>query len=51
MKVNITILNVFKLSSLGNNYAAIWKLEKNGHFLKKSKFEMEISSKKEAESF
>ena len=35
-----------KIGSLGYNYKAIWKFEKNGHFLKKSKFEMGISSKK-----
>ena len=47
MKVYFTILDVLKISSLGYNYAAIRKLEKNGHFYKKLKFEMEISSKKE----
>ena len=46
MKVYFTILNVFKKSSLGYNYAAFWKFETTGHILKNSKFEMRISSKK-----
>ena len=46
VKVYFTILDVFKLSSLGYNYEAIWKFEKNEHFWKKSKFEIGISSKK-----
>ena len=34
VKVYITILNVFKMSSVGFKSAAIFEFEKNGHFLK-----------------
>ena len=44
VKVYFAILGAFKISSLGCNYAAIWKFEKNLHLKKKSKFEMGISS-------
>ena len=52
VKVYFTILNVFKISSFGYNYAAFWKLEKNGHlFLKKIEtWNWNIFLKKEAES-
>ena len=43
-------MDLFKISSLGYNYAAIWTYEKNGDFLKELKFEMGIFKKKEAES-
>ena len=50
MEVYFTILDVFKISSLGYNYAAIWKFKKNGHFWKKSKSEMGIYSEKKSRS-
>ena len=46
MKVNITILDVFKISSLGYNYEAILKFENNGHFLKNRNLKWEYLSKK-----
>ena len=50
VKVFFTILDVFKIISLGYNYAAILKFEKNEPFLKKLKFKMGISSKKRKQS-
>ena len=43
---NLAILDFFKISSLGSNYAAIWKFEKYSNFFKNARFEMGISSRK-----
>ena len=50
VKIYFTILDVFKISSLGYNYAAISKLEKNEHFRKNQNLKWEYLPKKEEES-